>query len=44
MNPHTFYGSKVDEDPQEFLHAVYNVLYDMGVTSSDKAELASYQL
>ena len=44
MNPPTFYGSKVDEDPQEFVDEVYKVLYIIGVTSSDKAELASYQL
>ena len=34
MNPPTFYGSKVDEDPQEFLDEVYEVLYSMGVTLS----------
>ena len=44
INPLTFYGSKVDEDPQEFLYEVYKVLYAMGVTSSEKDELASYQL
>ena len=36
--------SKVDEDPQEFLDEVYKVLYVMGVSSSEKAELDSYQL
>ena len=41
MNPPTFYGSKVDEDPQEFLDDVYKVLYDVGVNSSEKDELAS---
>ena len=40
MNPPTFYGSKVEEDPQEFLVEVYKVLYAMGVTSSEKVELA----
>ena len=40
MNLTTFNGSKVDEDPQEFLDEVYNVLYSMGVSSSEKAELA----
>ena len=34
MNTPTFYGSKVDEDPQEFLDEVYEVLYSMGVTLS----------
>ena len=44
MNPPIFYGSKVDEDPQEFLDEVYKVLYVIRVTSSEKPELASYQL
>ena len=30
MNPPTFYGSKVDENPQQFLDEVYKVLYAMG--------------
>ena len=37
MNPPTFYGPKVDEDPPKFLDEVYKVLHDMGVTSSEKA-------
>ena len=44
MNPSIFLGSKVGDDSQEFLYVVYNVLSDMGVTSREKAELASYQL
>ena len=44
MNPLTFYGYKVDEDPQEFIDEVYKILYAMGVSSSEKAELATYQL
>ena len=44
MNPPTFYGSKVDEDPQEFIVEVYKILYAMGVSSSEHAELATYQL
>ena len=44
MNPHVFLGSKVGEDPQEFLDGVYKVLSVMRVTSREKAELASYQL
>ncbi|XP_069144491.1 uncharacterized protein [Solanum lycopersicum] len=44
MYPTTFYGSKVDEDPQEFLDEVYKALYVIRVTLSEKAELASYQL
>ena len=42
-NPPIFLGSKVNEDPQEFLYGVYNVLSAMGVTSWKKAELASYK-
>ena len=44
MNSPTFYGFKVDEDPQEFVDEVYKTLYAMGVYSSEKAELATYQL
>ena len=44
MNPPIFLGSKVNEYPQEFLDGVYKVLGAMGVTSSEKSELASYQL
>ena len=31
MNPPIFYGTKVDEDPQEFLDENHMVLYAMGV-------------
>ena len=44
LNPPIFLGSKVGENPQEFLDGVYKVLSAMGVTSKDKTELASYQL
>ena len=44
MNPPIFYGSKVDEDPQDFLDEVYKVLYAMGVSSIEKDGLASHQL
>uniref|UniRef100_M1D9B2 Cen12_3 n=1 Tax=Solanum tuberosum TaxID=4113 RepID=M1D9B2_SOLTU len=44
MNPSEFYGSKVEEDPKEFIDEVYKVLVIMGVTSVEKAELAAYQL
>ncbi|XP_069145521.1 uncharacterized protein [Solanum lycopersicum] len=44
MNPPIFLGSKVGEDPEEFLDGVYWVLSAMGVTSREKEELASYQL
>ncbi|XP_049387315.1 uncharacterized protein LOC125851584 [Solanum stenotomum] len=44
MNPHKFYGSKVEEDPQDFIDKVYKVLAIMGVTPVEMAELAAYQL
>ena len=44
MNPPEFYGSKVEEDPKEFIDEVYKVLVIMGVTSVEKEELAAYQL
>ena len=44
MNPPTFYGSKVEEDPQEFIDEIYKILYAMGLTTSEKAKLATYQL
>ena len=44
MNPHMFYGSKVNEDPQYFIEKVYNIIYVMGLTLNEKSELASYQL
>ncbi|XP_049364360.1 uncharacterized protein LOC125829150 [Solanum verrucosum] len=44
MSPPTFLGSKVGEDPQEFLDEVYKIFQAMGVTSREKAELASFQL
>ncbi|XP_049410448.1 uncharacterized protein LOC125873590 [Solanum stenotomum] len=44
MNPLVFLGSKVEEEPQEFLDEVYKVVNAMGVTSIEKVELAAYQL
>ena len=44
MNPQMFFGSKVNEDPQEFLNEIYKTLYSMGLTSNKKAKIASYQL
>ncbi|KAK4733907.1 hypothetical protein R3W88_008168 [Solanum pinnatisectum] len=43
MNPHMFFGSKVGEDPQEFVEEVYKIINVMGVTSIEKVELAAYQ-
>ena len=44
MNRPSFYGSKVEEDPQEFIDEIYKILYAMGLSISEKAELATYQL
>ena len=44
MNPFTFYCSKVEGDPQEFIDEVFKILDAMGVYSQEKAELAAYQL
>ncbi|WMV50091.1 hypothetical protein MTR67_043476 [Solanum verrucosum] len=44
INPPTFFGSKVYEDPQNFIYEVFKILDAMGVTPREKAELASYQL
>ena len=44
MNPPTFHGTKVDEDPQGFIDEVFKVVDAMGVTPREKVELASYQL
>ena len=43
MNSPIFRGSKVDEDPQDFLDKVYKILFSMGVSTTKKAELADYQ-
>ena len=44
MNNPIILLSKVNEDPQKFLDAVYKVFSAMRVTSREKVELASYQL
>jgi len=44
MSPLMFFGSKVGEDPQEFVEEVYKIIDIMGVTSVEKVELAAYQL
>ena len=44
MNPPTFHGTKVDEDPQGFIDEVYKVLYSIRVTPREKAKLVAYQL
>ena len=36
MNPSIFLGTKVGEDPQEYLNGVYKVLSFIGVTSRER--------
>ena len=43
MNATTFYGSKVEEDPQEVIEEIYKFLYAMGLTINEQ-DLATYQL
>ena len=42
INHRIFLISKVGKDPQEILHELYKIVHAMGVTSREKAELASY--
>ena len=44
MNHIVYYGSKTNEDPQEFLDNIHKILCAMGVNEEKKAELAAYQL
>ncbi|KAF3651801.1 putative auxin-induced protein 5NG4-like [Capsicum annuum] len=44
INPPSFFGSKPDEDPQEFIDQVQKVIDIMGVTSYQSAEFDTYQL
>jgi len=42
--PPKFYGSKVEEDPKEFVDEMCRILYIMRVTLVEKVELAAFQL
>ena len=44
MHPPIILGSKVDEDPQDFLDEINKILFTMGVRTTEKRDLASYQL
>ena len=44
MNPPMYFGSKIDEDPQDFLDEVYKILFVMVVSTTKKTELATFQL
>ena len=44
MHPPMFFGSKVNEDPYEFLDKCYNIFYAMRVGSNEKViKLTPYQ-
>lgn len=42
MNPLTFYGYNVEEDPHGFNNKMIKVLYAIGVSFQEKEELAAY--
>ena len=44
MNPFTFYGSKVDKYPKEFIDKISKILLSMGLYTSEKVEFGTYQL
>ncbi|WMV51369.1 hypothetical protein MTR67_044754 [Solanum verrucosum] len=44
MNPLEFHGSKVDEDPQQFIDEMYKIVEVMRFSTVKKAELDTYQL
>ena len=44
INRLMFFRSRSDKDPKDFLNVVYKILYVLGVTSIEKAELAAYQI
>ena len=44
MKPPTLYGPNVDEYPQEFISEVSKILLSIGLSTSEKDKLATYQL
>ena len=44
MNPPTFYGSKVDDEPHNFLDEVWKLVDATEVTNHEKADLDACQL
>ena len=44
MNPSRFYGSMVEEYPQDSIHEINKILYGMGLTTSTKPGFAINQL
>ena len=43
MNPSVYFGSKTDENPQEFVE-FYKILSAIGVSGDEKGKFAAYQL
>ena len=43
-NPPTFYGSKIEKSPQELIDEINKIINLMGLTTSKKAELSTYQI
>lgn len=44
MDPPKFRGSKVDEEPQNFINKVKNIFEVMQLTGNERVELASNNL
>ncbi|TMX05318.1 hypothetical protein EJD97_024694 [Solanum chilense] len=44
MNPPTFHGTKVEEDPQSFIYEIFKVVDTMGVNPRERADLAAYHI
>ena len=44
MNSSSFFGSKSDKEPQEFIDQVQKVIDIMGANSIEISKLATYQL
>lgn len=44
INPLEFYGSKMAEDPIEFIREAYLIMVVIGIPFKEKAKLVDYQL
>lgn len=42
MDPSTFYGSNIEEDPQGFINELFKVFVAISVCSQEKEELVAY--
>lgn len=43
MIPLEFHGSKIDEDPIDFIEEAYRVVAVIGITTEEKAKLVAYK-